>query len=143
MMRARVAALTAALVLSTVLPAAGASAPAASPFEEVPAPSSERRSHLGAYLTFGAGLALVGASYALKDRADDTYADYLAATDPAAIESLYDETERYDRLSTGAMLGGQALIAAGVYLRFIHRPSPASRVQLSLGATRCALSYRF
>ena len=40
------------------------------------------------------------------------------------------------------LIGGEAFIATGLYLRFLRHPSP-SRVGLSLTPRRCALSLRF
>ena len=137
------AALTAALLLAdSVFPAARALAQAASPFPEVPIPSGQKQSHVGAYLTLLTGASLIGASYVLADRANDRYAQYLSATDPEEITHLYNETVTLDRLSSGSLLTGEVLIATGLYLRFLRRP-PTSRLDLTLGPTRCALAWRF
>ncbi|HEY6866721.1 MAG TPA: hypothetical protein VI792_05650, partial [Candidatus Eisenbacteria bacterium] len=58
------------------------------------------------------------------------------------ITDLYDQTVTYDRLSSGSLLGGEALVLTGLYLRFL-RPPKASRVGLALSPRTCALSLRF
>ncbi len=99
-------------------------------------------SHTWAYLTLGAGATLVVVSFRFADHADDAYQDYLDETDPGRIDRLYDRTVLYDRLASGSLLTGEALFAAGVYLRFLRRPHPA-RVGLTMEAGRCAVWYRF
>ena len=122
--------------------AARALAQAAAPFPDIPISSASPRSHGWAYLAMAAGVALIGGSFLLGHEADDTYDEYLAATDPDQIESLYDRTVLYDRYAQASLLGGEALVVTGVYLRFIHRPKPA-RVGLDLRPDRCALALRF
>ena len=68
------------------------------------------------------------------------------ATDPAEIERLYDRTARYDWYARGALIGGEALVATGLYLRFVRRPRAArttATLDLSVGPARCALAWRF
>jgi hypothetical protein len=122
--------------------AAGSGPPAAEPFEVLPSPTQVVRSHTWAYLAMGAGAALVGSSFVFQRLADDAYDDYLVATEPDRIERLYDRSVRYDWMERSALIGGEALIATGLYLRFIRRPA-ASRLSLAWGPQRCALSYRF
>ena len=122
--------------------AACAHAQAASPFPEVPLPEERRPSHRWAYATFAGGALLVGGSFVAASRADDAYERYLSATQPDEIERLYDRTVLHDRMSTGMLVGGELLMAAGIYLRFL-RPSRASALSLNLGPGRCALAYRF
>ena len=136
------AVLAASMLCETLFPAARASAQAASPFPEVPLPASTQGSHLGAYASLVGGAGLIGASYVFADRANDRYAEYLHATDPNEITRLYDETVTLDRLSSGSLIAGELLIAVGLYLRFLRRPS-TSRVDIMLAPERCALSYRF
>jgi hypothetical protein len=124
--------------------AADSSAPAVSrdPFERVPLTVRPRCSHRLAWTSLVAGASLVGLSFGLTDRANDTYADYLLATDPARAEHLYDRTRHYDRLSAVSLLTGEALVATAVWLRFIH-DRPASRLRVAAGPDRCAVSLRF
>ena len=84
----------------------------------------------------------MGLSFTFAQRADDAYASYLVSTDTQELEILYDRAVRNDHLSHASLLTGEALIAAGLYLRFIRRP-PAARLSLSLQPSRCALSCRF
>jgi hypothetical protein len=142
-MKRFVAALLAASLLSE-LPSTAACAPpqAAGPFEAVSPPGGSAPSHRWAYASLVAGAGLVGLSFALTDRANHTYADYLAATDPAEVASLYDRAARDDRLSATSLFAGEALLAAGLWLRFLHRPA-SRRVALRLEPDRCAVSLRF
>ena len=122
--------------------AACAYAQAASPFPEVALPHPEPPSHRWAYVTLGTGALLVGGSFLLASRADDTYRSYLGATQLDQIERLYDRTVLYDRLATGTLVCGEALLATGIYLHFLRKPrTPA--VTLILEPGRCALAYRF
>jgi hypothetical protein len=100
----------------------------------------ERHSYVWAYVTMAAGAGLVGASFGFAGHASDTWDAYGQATDPARITDLYDETVRYDHLSSGSLLAGEVLIATGLYLRFLRRPAP---VQVTLGPDRCAVAFRF
>ena len=122
--------------------AARALAQAAAPFPEVPVQPPPRRSHFFAYLAMVSGVALIGGSFLLANKADDTYAEYLDATEPDEITDLYDQTVLYDRYAQASLLGGEALVVTGVYLRFIRRPKPA-KVSLDLRPDRCALALRF
>ena len=129
------------LILPCAL-AAGEESPPASPFETIPEARTPQQSHLGAYLTLAAGAALVGVSFGIQNRADRTYDQYLSETDPAQIEELYERTLFYDRWGRVALVGGEALVATGLYLRFLRRPSPP-RAMLELSPQRCALALRF
>ena len=102
----------------------------------------KRQHHFGAYLALVSGAGLVAGSFALRDRANSTYDDYLAATDPEDITALYDRTVLYDRLSSASLVTGELLFVGGLYLRFL-RPEPTSRLSLSVGLQRCALAYSF
>lgn len=99
-------------------------------------------SHFWSYVALFSGAALVGGSFVLGDKADDTYAEYLAETDPAKIDDLYDKTVLYDRLSTGSLITGEILLVGGIYLRFLRSP-PSQRVSLTIGPRRCGLAYHF
>ncbi len=142
MRRLAAASLAASLLVSTLEPAACARAQAAGPFPEVPVETPRAPSHRWAYASLLAGAGLVGLSFAITDRANQSYADYLRATDPDEVRRLYDEAARYDHYSAAALLTGEALVATGVYLRFLRRPAP-SRLAFSLDARRCAVSLRF
>lgn len=115
---------------------------AAGPFPDVPLSEDRRPSYRAAYACLAVGAGLVGASFAFSHRANQEYDRYLAASDPQEILHRFDETERYDRMSSASLLTGEALFAVGVYLRFL-RPPPDSRLTLSLDPGRCAVSYRF
>ena len=136
------AALAALLTLPIVLTAAGAHAQAAEPFPVVPLEPPASRRHTWAYVTLAGGATLVGLSFSFSGKADDAYAAYLVSTDPAEIERLYDRAVANDHRAQVSLLSGEALIAAGLYLRFVRRPGP-SKVALSFRPSRCALSYRF
>jgi hypothetical protein len=157
MMRIVAALLAASLTAQIFIPAVCASAQAAEPlegdsaaaapqaiepFEVVPLEPPPNGTHRLAWASLLTGAGLVGLSFALTDRANRTYDDYLVATDPAQAEHLYDRTQRYDRLSAASLLTGEALVAAAVWLRFI-RPRPASRVTLAAELDRCAVSLHF
>ncbi len=111
-------------------------------FPEIPLPPPPHASHLWAYTALAGGAALLGASFAFSRRADATYDEYLAATDPTAIDRLYDRTTRYDHYASASLLSGEALVAAGLYLRFLRGPH-GGRAHLVLGARACALSLRY
>jgi hypothetical protein len=134
--------LAACTALNAVPTAARAQAPAAAPFPQVPLGEARHASHTWAYVTIGTGAALVGGSFILSRRGDDAYRDYLASTDPDAIEPLFDRTLRYDRFSEAALLTGEAFLAAGIYLRYVRRPAPEG-LGFALLPGRCVLSYRF
>jgi hypothetical protein len=139
----RLAALLAACALiSRAAPAAGATPLAAAPFPVVEEARTPEPSHTAAYSCMVAGAALVAFSFRLSQRADHYYDEYLLAIEEARIEHLYDRTLRYDRWSRASLLGGEALLATGLYLRFVRRPSPP-RAQLELAPDRCAVSVRF
>ena len=142
-MKRSAAVLLAALTMTPLIPAARAHAQAAGPFPEVTVPRSPGGSATWAYVSIGAGFALLGTSTLLADRANDRYEEYQRSTDPDDVRRLYDETITLDRYSTGTLLGGELLIATGLYLRFLRRPAAASRVALDVGPTRCALALRF
>jgi hypothetical protein len=91
------------------IPAAGARAQAAGAFPVIPLPAPVHVSHTWAYASLAAGAGLVGASFALAGRADDTY---------------------------------EALLATGIYLRFLRVPN-AARARLALGPRSCGVSLRF
>lgn len=126
--------------------AACAHAQAASPFEVVPRPAPERRSHALAWTVAATGAGLVAASFPLRDAADRRYDEYLAETDITRIESRWDATTRADRLASGSLLAGEALLAGALWLRFVHRPhasEPPARATLVVTPQRCALALRF
>ena len=135
---------TATLAVAFLLPTAPPAAcqQAAVQFPQVPVPSPPKRSGLPAYVAMAAGVGLIVGSFPIATHANRTYDRYLVATDPDEIEHLYDETVAYDRLSSASLLGGEVLIATGLYLRFLRRPAPA-RASLIVGERRCALSWRF
>lgn len=136
------AALLAAGLLLPILPAARARAQAAVPFEPVPLGRAAGHPHRLAYGCLLTGAALVGASFAITDRANHAYDEYLVATRASDIRRLYDRAVLDDRLSAGALLGGEALIAAGVWLRFLHHP-PGDRLRVAVAPGQCAVSLRF
>lgn len=142
MLRMTAAALAALLTLQLALPAARAHAQAAEPFPVVPLGSAKARRHTWAYVTLAGGASLIGLSFVYSARADDAYAAYLVSTDQVEIQQLYDRARSNDHRAQAALLTGEALLAAGLYLRFVRRPGP-SKVALSIQPSRCALSYRF
>ena len=130
------------VALPILLEAVCAHAQAAKPFPVVPVASPPSRRHTLAYVTMLGGATLVGLSFSFSSKADDAYAAYLVSTDLGEIERLYDRTISYDHRAQASLLTGEAVFAAGLYLRFIRRPSPA-KVSLSLSPSRCALALRF
>ncbi len=142
MPRKTAAAIAAFLSLQIVLAAARAHAQAAESFPVVPLEAPASRRHTWTYVTLAGGASLVGFSFVFSGKADDAYAEYLDSTDPVEIQTLYDRAVRNDHRAQVSLLTGEALIAAGLYLRFIRRPGP-SKVSLALNPSRCALSYRF
>jgi hypothetical protein len=88
------------------------------------------------------GFGLVIAAFPLRNHADAAYAEYLTATEPDEIESLYEEARRYDNISTASMLTGEALLVLGVYLRWVRAPQPG-RVGFQCRPDRVAFSLRF
>ena len=73
--------------------------------------------------------------------ADREYDRYLAASDPGEIERRFDRARRLDEWSSGTLITGEVLLATGITLRFLRRPS--SRVALEAGPSGCAVSCRF
>jgi hypothetical protein len=120
----------------------GAHAQTVAPFPQVPLGQPAPRSHAWAYVSIAVGVGMVGSSFLIADLADDTYEDYLSATEPQRIEELYDRTLRLDAFSRAALLGGEALIGTGLYLRFVRRPHRAP-IGLSLAPHRCAITVLF
>ena len=135
-------AVSAAILCATLLTAAGAHAQAAAPFPLVETAPPPRPSHRLADGTLVGGIALIAASFALERRADQAYDQYLVAVDPAAISNLYSRTVRYDHDSSAALICGNALIATGLFLRFVHSPRP-SRLSLAVDVRACAVHYSF
>jgi len=127
---------------SLIHTAACARAQAAAPFPEVRLRPETNPSHALAYMTLLSGGVLIGASYEFKHRADLEYDRYRTETDVSRIGALYDHTVSLDRWSNASLLGGEALLATGVYLRFLRRPAP-SHIALTAGISRCAVSWRF
>lgn len=128
------------LVLALILSLPGSSR-ADGPFETVPLPRVTSRPHRAATACFVAGVGLMAGSFSLARRADRAYDRYLSAQAPEDIGHWFDETRRFDRWSSGALLSGEALVATGLYLRFLRRPAPP--VALLVGPGACAVSFRF
>lgn len=122
--------------------AACAFAQAAGSFEVVPRPPKDGGSHRVAWACALAGVGLVAASFPLSDLADRRYDEYLAETDPAAVESRYQATRRADRLASASLLAGEALVVTAVWMRFVRRPHPP-RASLVVLPDRCAIRLRF
>jgi len=122
-------------------PLSAAPARADGPFETVPLPVPTPRPHRAAYVCLAGGTGLMVASIVFARRADHAYDRYLAASAPDEIQRRFSETARYDRWSSGSLLTGEALLAAGLYLRFLRRPS--APVSVALGPGRCAVCCRF
>jgi hypothetical protein len=142
MLRPVAAVLAALLSLQLIVPAARAQAQAAAPVPVVPAEEKSGGHHVWAYLTLAGGASLIGLSFVYSNRADEAYADYLESSNPAEIDQLYDQAVRNDHYAQATLLTGEAMLAAGLYLRFIRHPSP-KRVSLNLAPTRCALALHF
>lgn len=143
MQRPSPAALLLAVVLgSNFTGAVCACAQTASAFEVIPRLEPPHRSHRAAYVCALAGAGLIGASFSLADAADRRYGEYLRETNPERIDARWRATVRADRTASGALLAGEALLAAGAYLRFLRAPD-ASRVALELGPSRCAIACSF
>lgn len=127
--------------------AACAAAQAAPPFEVVPRRPSDPRSHRAAWIAAFAGVALVATSFPLADEADRRYARYLSEVDVDRIDERYRSTQRMDRLASGSLLAGEALLATAVWLRFVRGDRQErvsrSRVSLDLRTDRCAVALRF
>jgi hypothetical protein len=126
----------------TLCPAAGAFAQAAAPFPEVPLPQSSTKSKTFANLTLLTGAALIGASFAFENVADEANDDYLLATDADEIERLYDRSKQFDQYSTASLITGEVLLAAGLWMRFLRRPH-SERVSFQVRPDRCAVAWRF
>lgn len=141
-MRFEAVLLAAAVSCAVVVRAAGADAPAARPFEIIPMQPPQTAAHTWSLVAVGTGVVLIGASFVFNQRADDAYGDYLTATDPDRIDALYDRAVHYDWFERGALIGGEALIATGLYLRFVRPPSD-NKLSLAWEPRRCALVYRF
>src|SRR5258705_9715868 len=121
-----------------LLPPARAHARVAGPFPVVAYEAPARRSHTWAYVTLASGAGLIGISFAFERRADDAYDAYLASTDVRVIDQLYDRAALNDHLSQATVLSGEALLAAGLYMRFLRHPA-GSPFSLDLRPTRCAV----
>lgn len=141
---------TAALVIASAvtgapLEAVCASAQAAESFELLPRSAGPERSHRLAWTCAIAGVAMVAGSFPISDLADRRYDDYLAETNPAAIEDRFQAARRADHLSSAALVTGEALLVTAVWLRFVHRPRHAgpARAALALAPGRCAIHVRF
>jgi hypothetical protein len=113
----------------------------AKPFEQIPLATNYGSRHTLSNLAIIGGVALIGASFALGNAANDAYDAYLRETDPGQIDELYDRTVALDRGSSGSLLLGEALVCLGLYGRFLSHPTNALAWRLEPG--RCALSYRF
>jgi len=121
-----------------------ARAQADTPFEVVPRHAVGQPSHRAAYFTALVGAGLVIASFPLEHAADQRYAEYLSETDVTKLDERFAATERMDRIASGSLLVGEALLATAVWLRFVHHPrAQNSKVSLALAPDRCALSLRF
>ncbi len=136
------ATLRAALLGLALTGAVCAHARTAFAFEIVPRQQPPRASHRAAWVCVLGGVGLVAASFPLADAADRRYAEYLNESDPRRIGSRWDRSVTADRVASGALLSGEALLAAGVYLRFVHG-AHASRVSLVAAPGRCALACSF
>jgi len=143
MLRRITAAMLFALAVSgTFQEAAGADARAASPFELVPRTVPARHPRRAAFACAALGCGLVAASFPLADAADRRYEEYLVEGDPSRIESRWQASVRADRIASGALLSGEALLAGALWLAFLHRPHDA-HVTLLVTPERCALACRF
>ena len=125
-----------------VAPAARAQAQAAAPFPVVPTEEKSGGHHIWAYLTWPGGASLIGLSFVTRTAPTRPTRIYLESPDPAEIDLLYDQAVRNDHYAQASLLTGEAMLAAGLYLRFIRHPSP-KRVSLNLAPTRCALALHF
>jgi len=132
----------AAILAAMIVWGAPAAALADGPFETVPIAPHVKHPHTGAYTCFAAGVAAIAGSFSLARRADREYDRYLLAESPEDIHARFADTRRLDQWSSGALLGGEALVAAGIYLRFLRRPSPAP-VTFVVEPGSCAVRWRF
>src|SRR5689334_5960156 len=105
----------AAMLAAMIVSGPPAAAVADGPFETVPIAKRPKQPHTAAYTCFAAGAGAIAGSFALAHRADREYDRYLVAESPADIRSRFAETRRLDRWSSGLLLGGEALVATGVY----------------------------
>ena len=142
MRRALAALLLAGYVTGAPEWAVCANAQAASLFQEVEVAPGPKRSHTLSWLTGLAGVGLLAASFPLAAHADDLYGRYESETDLGRIEDRYRESQRADRIASGTLIAGEALLVTAVWLRFVRRPADA-RTALILEPARCAVSYRF
>lgn len=132
----------AALLFVMLIPAACAHAQAAAPFPVVDTTPPPAPSHTLSNACLAAGVLMIGSSFLFEHQADQSYDSYLVAIEPDDITTLYDRTILYDRLSAGALIGGNVLIATGLYLRFVHHPPP-ERLRFALGPQRCSVTCVF
>src|SRR6185436_7692831 len=141
----------AAMACGTPTWAAGADAPAASPFEVVPNRPDEGHAHklaLGIAIT---GVVLVAVSFPLAAEGDHRYEAYLAETDVSQIENRFQATLKMDNYAKASLLVGELLLATAVWMRFVqhssesHAASPDTHERLTLDVRpdRCALALRF
>lgn len=142
MRRALAALLLAGYVTGAPEWAVCANAQAASLFEEIEVRQPPKRAHRIAWLTGLAGAGMIAASFPLANRSDQRYGQYLAEVDIAKIDGRFRDSQRADRIASGALIVGEVLLVSAVYLRFV-RPRETSRVAVDLMGSRCALSYRF
>jgi hypothetical protein len=84
----------------------------------------------------------VTASFPLAARADRLYERYQSEADVSRIEERYRATARADRLAGAALISGEVLLVAAVYLRFVRRTAE-SPMALEFQPARCAVTYRF
>jgi hypothetical protein len=131
-----------AALIAVAVSAACAHAQAAGPFPVVDTSPPPARSNALANTSIVTGVVLIGSSFVFEHQADRAYDAYLAASEPNDITTLYDRTVMYDRLSAATLIGGNVLLATGLFLRFVHRPPP-ERLGLSVGPNRCALTCAF
>jgi hypothetical protein len=131
-----------AALIAVAVSAACAHAQAAAPFPVLDTAPPPARSNALANSAIVTGVVLIGSSFVFEHQADQAYDAYLAASEPNDITTLYDRTVKYDRLSAATLIGGNVLVATGLFLRFVHRPPP-ERLRLALGPNRCALSCVF
>ena len=112
-----------------------------SPFERVAISSESGGRYTWSYAAIGTGVALIGTSFLLGRRANDSYAAYLRETDPSQIERFFDRSVWLDRGSSSSLLIGESLLCVGLYGRFLRRPT--SPVAWRIEPQRCVVSYRF
>jgi hypothetical protein len=98
--------------------------------------------HRAAYACALLGAGLVAASFPLTDAADRRYVEYEHETNPSAIEGRWNATVHADHLASGALLGGESMLVAAVYLRFLRSP-PNAPVALRIRPASCALCWSY